>query len=74
MRLEQSQKLWVDQVKNRYPTVARGSYLTDSPFLNELHRAPLGPGVWAVRVVLVFGEVPRAREFQSAWRKFTVLG
>jgi len=72
MRFQNDQKFWLDAKKFRYPVVARGSYITDSAFLNELHREPLAKSIYELRVVVYLGDVEHQKDFSSPWRKFEV--
>jgi hypothetical protein len=76
MRLEADTRLWVDNGPRRRGVlgavlpkpVLAGWYLTDDPFLSDLHRDPLHPGDYRVRVVLCVDGEDKSTE----WRDFVV--
>jgi hypothetical protein len=78
LRLPEPVHLWLDE--RRYSHIvayepqllAAGSYLTDSAFLNDLHRQQLAVGVYRLRVVISIGDVSNFVEHATDWHTFTV--
>jgi hypothetical protein len=54
-------------------TLRAGTYLTDQPFLDRVHRQPLLPGIYRLRVVAILGDVDHQRTFTSDWKEIQVV-
>ena len=50
-------------------TLRQGTYLTDQPFLDQVHRQPLPPGTYRLRMVAILGDVAHQRTFTSDWKE-----
>jgi hypothetical protein len=54
-------------------TLRPGTYLTDKPFLDQVHRQPLPPGTYRLRVVAILGDVAHEKTFTSDWKEIQVV-
>jgi len=54
--------------------VQPGTYIVDEAFLTGLHRAPLAPGRYRVRVKLLLGDSAHVEESCSSWTELAVAG
>src|SRR5262245_30932306 len=53
-------------------TLAPGTYVTDAPFLNRVHRQPLPPGTYKISVVVILGTGEHERVFSSSPKELRV--
>lgn len=68
---------WLDmQIDSAKPVsaVQPGTYIIDEAFLTGLHRAPLAPGRYRVRVKLLLGDSAHVEESCSSWTELAVAG
>ncbi len=53
-------------------TLNPGTYLTDKPFLDLVHRQPLPPGKYRLAVALILGDTEHQRTFIGEWKEVRV--
>jgi hypothetical protein len=54
-------------------TLRPGTYLTDHPFLDRVHRQPLPSGIYRLAVVVILGDAEHERTFTSDWKEIRVV-
>jgi hypothetical protein len=70
-------EFWLDRQLDPTRSVSAvqpGTYITDEAFLTGLHRAPMAPGHYRVRVKLLLGDSAHAEESCSPWMEVAVGG
>jgi hypothetical protein len=78
LQLKEPVNLWLDEQRYNHlvtyepDTVPPGSYLTDSAFLDGMHRQPLAAGSYRIRAVIAIGDSDHLVEHDSEWRVVTV--
>lgn len=78
LQLTEPVNLWLDEQRYNHlvtyepDTLLPGSYLTDSAFLDGMHRQLLAPGTYRVRAVIAIGDSQHLVEHESDWRVVTV--
>ena len=55
-------------------TLRPGTYVTDEPFLDRVHRQALPLGIYKLAVVVILGDAEHARTFASDWKEVRVDG
>ena len=68
-------EFWLDRQTDsaKPPSVVQpGTYVTDEAFLTGLHRTPLTPGCYRVRVKLLLGDSAHVEESCSPWMELAV--
>jgi hypothetical protein len=74
--LTQRGTFWLDRFRlagsGPLPSLQKGTYITNAPFLDGLDRSPLSPGRWSVRVRLELGDAAHRRTFTTRWQIVTV--
>ncbi len=53
-------------------TLQPGTYVTDRPFLNRVHRQQLPSGTYNLAVVVILGDTEHERAFSSDWKQIRV--
>lgn len=78
LQLKEPVDLWLDEQRYNHlvtyepDTVLPGSYLTDSAFLDGMHRQSLAAGTYRIRAVIAIGDSGHLVEHESEWRVVTV--
>jgi hypothetical protein len=70
-------EFWLDRQLDPTKSVSAvqpGTYITDEAFLTGLHRAPMAPGRYRVRVKLLLGDSANVEECHSQWMELAVAG
>jgi len=77
--LSRPSKFWLDRrfvpdhpFYSEPPDLFPGTYVTDGPFLDRVHRQPLPPGTYNIAVVVLLGDSEYERVFSSSWKELRV--
>ena len=79
--VKRTTKFWLDQrlvpdhpfyEPSQLATLQPGTYVTDEPFLNMVHRPTLAPGHYRILAGVILGDAAHAETFRSEWKEVTV--
>lgn len=77
LRLRNGTELWIDRKKQhilgyRPRYLDAGCYVTDRPFMDEVHRQRLPAGRYRIKAVLITGDVAHQKEWPTDAKSFDV--
>jgi hypothetical protein len=79
--IQKTSKFWLDRrfvpehpfwTEPAIATLRPGTYVTDQPLPNQVHREPLPPGSYRLCVALILGDTEHQKTFSSDWKEIQV--